>query len=350
MRRLRANPQFAELCDQPQRFRIKIELSEKFGGAWVHDTYRMDAEWSAPASMIKLPIALLALHRVQQLAALGASLDCQLKINDPHPCGAQASELAEFETVRRSIERMLIVSDNGASNRMFEFIGHDRLPSSLRRFGFADATLQARLGACSPEDNAKGRGWWLHDAHGKLLIAHPHQAIVSLRAITPEPLVGRGYYDFNDALVAQPRSFGFSNDWHLQHSHELMLAIAGAIEHPLFNGLTPEHQAFVRDTLARLPPDAGFDAQTFPDNWGKLLVTGNDATLLRQGLRIHNKIGQAYGFLSDCAWIRYGDKELVMSASIYVNADEILNDDKYEYDTLGIPFLTQIGRLALGLD
>jgi hypothetical protein len=37
----------------------------------------------------------------------------------------------------------------------------------------------------------------------------------------------------------------------------------------------------------------------------------------------------------------------VLSATLYVNADGVLNDDRYEYDTIGYPFLAELGRRVL---
>ena len=36
--------------------------------------------------------------------------------------------------------------------------------------------------------------------------------------------------------------------------------------------------------------------------------------------------------------------EFILTATILVNKDGIFNDDKYEYDEIGIPFLAALGR------
>ena len=36
--------------------------------------------------------------------------------------------------------------------------------------------------------------------------------------------------------------------------------------------------------------------------------------------------------------------EFLLSAVVYVNANGVLNDDQYEYDTIGFPFLRESGR------
>lgn len=63
-------------------------------------------------------------------------------------------------------------------------------------------------------------------------------------------------------------------------------------------------------------------------------------------ISVYNKVGYAYGTLTDCAYIRDDNKniEMIISATILVNKDQIFNDDNYEYEEIGIPFLAELGR------
>ena len=63
-------------------------------------------------------------------------------------------------------------------------------------------------------------------------------------------------------------------------------------------------------------------------------------------VRIFNKVGLAYGFLLDNAYIvdLENKVEFFLSAVVYSNSNGVLNDDSYDYDTLTIPFLAEIGR------
>ena len=66
-----------------------------------------------------------------------------------------------------------------------------------------------------------------------------------------------------------------------------------------------------------------------------------------RNIRIFNKIGDAYGFLNDIAYIVDFESgvEFMLSATIYCNSDEIFNDDKYDYDTVGFPFMQHLGQV-----
>jgi hypothetical protein len=57
-------------------------------------------------------------------------------------------------------------------------------------------------------------------------------------------------------------------------------------------------------------------------------------------------VGWAYGCLTDVSYVAdfKNNVEFMLTATIYVNADGILNDDKYEYETIGWPFMNKLGQ------
>ncbi len=58
------------------------------------------------------------------------------------------------------------------------------------------------------------------------------------------------------------------------------------------------------------------------------------------------KSGRAYGFHLDNAYIENLDNgcAVAVTATIYANANEVLNDDAYEYDEVTRPFLRDLGE------
>jgi len=63
-------------------------------------------------------------------------------------------------------------------------------------------------------------------------------------------------------------------------------------------------------------------------------------------MKIYNKVGYAYGTLTETAYIVDEENgiDFLLSATLLVNNNGIFNDDTYEYDEIGIPFLAQLGR------
>ena len=67
-----------------------------------------------------------------------------------------------------------------------------------------------------------------------------------------------------------------------------------------------------------------------------------------ENIRIFSKTGGAYGYLIDNAYVVDFENgvEFLLSAVIHTNRDGIYNDDKYEYETEGYPFLKNLGQLV----
>jgi hypothetical protein len=86
---------------------------------------------------------------------------------------------------------------------------------------------------------------------------------------------------------------------------------------------------------------------SYQDAYGKFLFYGSRKESLPKSLRIFNKIGDAYGHMIDVAYIVDFDKkiEFFLSAEIYCNTDGIMNDDKYDYETIGYPFMKNLGKV-----
>jgi hypothetical protein len=59
-------------------------------------------------------------------------------------------------------------------------------------------------------------------------------------------------------------------------------------------------------------------------------------------------VGWAYGFLTDVSYVvDFKNKvEFMLSSTLYVNSDGILNDDKYDYESVGWPFLYELGQMV----
>ena len=88
------------------------------------------------------------------------------------------------------------------------------------------------------------------------------------------------------------------------------------------------------------------DGSYYPDGYVKFLMFGGTEPELPDNIRIFNKVGDAYGFLTDAAYIVDFENniEFILAATVYTNANQTFNDDEYEYDEIGLPFLRDLGR------
>ena len=63
-------------------------------------------------------------------------------------------------------------------------------------------------------------------------------------------------------------------------------------------------------------------------------------------VRVFNKVGWSYGFLTDVSYVAdfKNNVEYMLSATVYVNSDNVVNDGKYDYKEVGYPFLYELGQ------
>jgi hypothetical protein len=90
-----------------------------------------------------------------------------------------------------------------------------------------------------------------------------------------------------------------------------------------------------------------YDTEEYFDSYVKFFMFGDSKEPMPNRIRVLNKVGQAYGYLTDNAYIVDLDNgiEFLLTAVISVNENQIFNDDNYEYDEIGMPFLANLGRV-----
>lgn len=111
--------------------------------------------------------------------------------------------------------------------------------------------------------------------------------------------------------------------------------------------LNQDDYRFLYKYLSQYPSETNYpkyDSSVFYDSYVKFFFRGN---VIPDYLRIFNKVGWSYGFLTDVSYVvdfRH-QIEYMLSAVIYVNSNEILNDGNYDYEKMGYPFFKKLGRV-----
>jgi hypothetical protein len=113
--------------------------------------------------------------------------------------------------------------------------------------------------------------------------------------------------------------------------------------------LTKEDYSFLYRYMSMYPTESKDpDCKDQFATYCKFLYYGSEKnTVLNPSVRIFNKVGDAYGFLLDNAYVVDFDKkvEFMVTAVLLCNEDEIFNDEKYDYDTIGYPFYKNLGQV-----
>ena len=361
---LDSQPQLQEVVTLSANFRLQIVLGLVEEGAdgnrvLRQHTYRAGAEYFYPASTVKLFAAIAA---AQKLAAIREETGYAIALDTPmmvHPLfeddELEMDDLDNLEsgsiTVRQEIREIFLVSDNQAYNNLYEMVGQDGLAESLDRAGLTAPRIVHRLSEFrTPEEHRQLPEIVFIGLDFKHTLPRRTTEPLPPREQVPRITVGRGYYS-GDELVEEPMDFSTKNYISLV---DLQRGLCKLVRPDVDCGgpafeLSDADRDVMLQAMSQYPRQSKnpkYDPEDYPDEYVKDLLPGLERVVPKKQLTIFNKTGQAYGFSTENAWVvnnATGDG-FFLAATLYTNADGILNDDEYEYDEIARPFMADLGE------
>lgn len=312
----------------------EVKRGENTNVSFVDYDFQVDDSlYFYPASTVKFPVAVLALEKLNE----------QKVYNRNSKFYIEGDSLET--TIAKEIEKIFAVSDNEANNRLFEFLGKDEINRRLHRKGL-NARISHRLSTENSDDlTTKPLIFYLNDS----TTTSTEEIINTPIKMLPikNVLKGKGFIE-TDSLINEPKDFSVKNYLPLNSLHNMMKQIVFPELFPLDKRfkLSDDDRNYILQMMKILPKDAGYSSSDYYDGYVKFFIYGDTKEKIPDYIEIYNKVGYAFGYLTDCAYIinKKTKKEYIISATIHVNKNRIFNDDNYEYDDIGIPFLAELGR------
>lgn len=287
-----------------------------------------------PASTVKFPIAVLALEYIHQ--------DPRLNLDTRYYVEGDTVEA----TFGEDIHKIFAVSDNDANNRLFELLGPDRINSRLKDLGAGPVRISHRLSVPDADEiTTRPIIFYLNDSTSTTLTPSINTTPENLKLKKIKK--GKAFYR-GDSLITEAMDFSLKNYYPIRTQHEILKRVIfpGKYPHDQRFTISDSQRGFLLNAMQLVPRELNYNAKEYYDSYGKFFIYGDKTDPIPGHIQIFNKVGYAYGTLTDCAYIKdtEADVEFMITATILVNEDKIFNDDAYEYDAVGIPFLAALGR------
>jgi len=357
---LLSNPdKFKKLTDNPEKYRLQILYTQidrdaKNKPTMTTYSYRSDSnEYFYPASTVKLAASVLALEKLNALK-IDKSTTFQTLKNRPSQLEIKTDTSAKsgLPSVEHYIKKILLVSDNEAYNRLYEFLGQRPFNETMHTKGFNGVRLTHRLQTPLPRlENQYTNPIQLLDASGNITYQQSEAFNDKPYSASKPILLGKG--TMNDAGVVEdkPLDFSLKNAYPLQAQHDFLKRLMLPEAFPAKDRfqLSKEDYEFLYRYMSMYPTES--KDPDYKDQFAtycKFLYYGSEKNaVLNPSIRIFNKVGDAYGFLLDNAYVVDFEKkvEFMVTAVLLCNEDEIFNDEKYDYDTIGYPFYKNLGQV-----
>ena len=307
-----------------------------------------------PASTVKFPVSLLALQRLNELKDKGidkySTMITETAYSGQTPVYNDPTTPDGKPNIAQYIKKILMVSDNDAYNRLYEFLGQEYINSELQKKGHNDVQLLHRLQiSLSEDENRHTNPVKFLDPQGNLLYEQPMQYNKTVYPTRNDSL-GKAYYS-GGKLVNGPMNFSKKNRISLEDLHSILVGLVFPVKvhaEERFN-ISEDDRKFLFKYMSQFPGESAspeYDS-SYQDAYCKFILYGGEKGNKPKDIRIFNKPGDAYGQMLDVAYVvDYSKKiEFFLSAVIYCNSDGVMNDDKYDYDTIGRPFMKHLGEV-----
>lgn len=354
------SPVFQEVIRHPDTYRLQIIYTQinrdkHNKPSFKHYYFHVDSTaYFNPASTVKLPLALLSLEKINRLNKPGITKFTAMQFDSAY--SKQTTEWRDetaqtgYPSIAQFIRKAFLVSDNDAYSRMYEFVGQGETNRSLHAKGYPDTRITHRFVRMTADENRHTNPVRFIRADGSLIYTQPAAYNTDPFDFSRVAKLGQGYY-LRDSLVHQPFDFTERNKFPLEAFQQVLQSVMFPNSVPArqrFN-LTPDDYQFLHQYLSQYPGETNYpkyDAEQYYDSYVKFFFMDSLHHQMPKSVRVFNKVGWAYGFLTDASYIVDFDNkvEYMLAATLYVNKDGILNDDKYEYDSIAHPFLYQLGQ------
>ncbi|HET9824536.1 MAG TPA: serine hydrolase [Chitinophagaceae bacterium] len=354
------NELFQRVLHDPQNYRLQIIYTQinrnkhnkpSFKNYYFNNNPDL---YFNPASTVKLPLAFLSLEKLKRMHVNKVTKFTAMQFDSSYEkqtrLYSDSTSQNHLPSIAHFIRKAFLVSDNDAYNRMYQFVGQQTINRSLLGKGYTDMRITRQFMGFTPGQNRHTNAISFVNDDGDLIYFQPPAYNPDSFYFPHEIKIGKAHYDANDSLVNEPIDFTYANNESVQDLQQLLQSVLFPSSVPRrqrFN-LTHDDYKFLYQYLSQFPSETNYpkyDTAKFYDTYAKFYFKFG-SHLMPADVRVFNKVGWAYGFLTDVSYIAdFKNKvEFMLTTTIYVNSDGVLNDNKYDYDSLGYPFLYQLGQ------
>ncbi len=322
-------------------------------------SYHLNANhYFYPASTVKLPTAIFALEKLNELHIKGLTKASVMKTDSSFAGETKmledTSSANGLPSIENYIKKILLVSDNYAYNRVYEFVGREEINNKLKKYNLNNTRIVGRLAIGDGGEAARHTNAIDFFNGDKLVYHQPAQYDAKDYPMHLENMIqGKGYLDSHDQLVMKPFSFEEKNVYTIADQQMVLRRLLFPETFPKeqrFN-LTPEDYEFIYHYMSMFPTESTKPTYPTPEYYPaycKFLMYGTDSLAhINQDVRIFNKCGDSYGYNIDNAYIIdiKHHVEFILTAVVQSNEDGIYNDNIYEYKTVTHPFMKNLGQV-----
>lgn len=351
------DPVLKQVLEDTATYRVQIIYTEikrngKNQPVFTHHYYNYNPEqYFNPASMVKLPIALLALEKLKELKKYGIDRDTHMRFDSAYekqvPLHFDSTAPEGKPTIGHFIKKIFLISDNDAYNRLYQFVGHQNIHEKLAAKGYPTILIPRQFINFDEQENRRSNPIKFFDANGNVLYEQP-MLVSTIELHYPREIkIGKAHMR-GGKLINEPFDFSRNNYMSLGDMQQILQSVIFPESVPTEKrfDIDEDDRKFLLKFMSQYPSETDYpkyDTKIFHNSYAKFFFRLGQ---MPENIRVFNKTGWAYGFLTDVSYVldTKNKIEYMLSATVYTNSDGVLNDGKYDYEDIGYPFLFALGQ------
>ena len=332
----------------------KIDRDQNGIPHFTNYTLHADPEnYFNPASMVKMPLAFLAMEKLYELNLPGVNKNTTMQFdsNYQRQVAMYADSSAENKkpSIAHFIKRAFLISENDPYNRMYQFVGQGPTNQKLISKGYTSTKITRQFMGYTEDQNRHTNGIQFIDEKGSPILKLAPQYNKDSFQFGAPILIGDAHWNSKDEVVNAPFDFTRHNNISLVDMQKMLQSVIFPASVPKQNrfNMTESDRLFLLQYLSQYPSETNYpkyDSAHFYDSYVKFFFQDSTHAMPKH-IRVFNKVGWAYGFLTDVSYVldTKNNIDYMLSATVYVNSDGVVNDSKYDEETVGFPFLKKVG-------
>ncbi|MCR9173934.1 MAG: serine hydrolase [bacterium] len=306
-----------------------------------------------PASLVKLPASLVLLEILNEK---DISLDAIPVFDTVQACGSVSFvEISQQRNIsfRKMLKELLVASDNHFYNAIYHFITPQELNKRLAAKGFKGVKIYRAFTGCDLTDHLRTYPCKVYDDTDLSTVLYEQAPTVMDSSIleevyefTEERLFGSKHENADGDIVDGPYDLNFHIEIPLEQVHAMMLSLY----FPRMQGnlkdwnIRSKDLLFLQDLLGMYPSEirTKHNLEDFEYKYVRNIEGHAEG-------RTFNKLGLSYGFASETVYVPMEGfaNGILLSYSVYVNSNDIVNDGEYDYETVARPFAEALFKRVL---
>lgn len=332
----------------------KIDRDQNGIPHFTNYTLHADPEnYFNPASMVKMPLAFLAIEKLYELNLPGVNkyTTMQFDSNYQRQVAMYADSSAENKkpSIAHFIKRAFLISENDPYNRLYQFVGQGPTNQKLIAKGYTSTKITRQFMGYTEDQNRHTNGIQFMDEKGLPILKLAPQYNKDSFQFGAPILIGDAHWNSKDEVVNAPFDFTRHNNISLVDMQKMLQSVIFPASVPKQNrfNMTEADRLFLLQYLSQYPSETNYpkyDSAHFYDSYVKFFFQDSTHAMPKH-IRVFNKVGWAYGFLTDVSYVldTKNNIDYMLSATVYVNSDGVVNDSKYDEESVGFPFLNKVG-------